>query len=336
MSRVALAVVVGIAAGAVGGVPRGGPSTRGSCRRPIRPGSPTTATPGSPASTCHPARAVAAGQVRPPGVDGHAPCDRSGCHRKAFTRPPGPLCRVCHESVDPTGARPSPLRDYPPTGAWRAEPSRFSHAVHLDKGKMERAVGFHVACEDCHAPGGAYPGVGGHAECARCHAAEVGLHGAPTMADCAGCHAPGVAERNPRRLIRGDLRFDHRRHVDRPPRQADRVRDLPRRDRVRDLGHRPPAAADRGVRRLPRRLRPGPGDPAHADLRDLPHLAQRVDRRARAALAPAGDRDADRPHPGVPHRPRRGRQGRPGAVRALPHPDVGQPGRRPATSATRR
>jgi hypothetical protein len=161
---------------------------------------------------CHASRAVAAGQVRPPGSDNHAPCDRGACHRPAFTGPPGPLCRVCHESVDPTGAEPSPLRDYPPTDAWRAEPARFSHAVHLDRGKMEGAVGFHVACIDCHAPAGAYPGVGGHAECARCHATEVGLHGAPTMADCAGCHAVGVAERHPRRLIRGDLQFDHRRH----------------------------------------------------------------------------------------------------------------------------
>lgn len=33
------------------------------------------------------------------------------------------------------------------------------------------------------------------------------------MGDCSRCHAGGVAERNPRRLIRNDLLFDHRRHT---------------------------------------------------------------------------------------------------------------------------
>jgi hypothetical protein len=33
------------------------------------------------------------------------------------------------------------------------------------------------------------------------------------MGDCAGCHTGGTAERHPRRLIKGDLQFDHRRHV---------------------------------------------------------------------------------------------------------------------------
>src|SRR5262245_25978294 len=163
---------------------------------------------------CHDVRAVAAGEIRPPGAADHAPCDRGQCHQAEFTRPPGDFCTVCHEAVDPSGAAPSPRKPYPPTDAWRTLPARFSHATHLDRGKMEAAVGFHVACDDCHAPGdAAYPMTASHAECARCHAAEVRLARAPTMSDCASCHTTAVAERNPRRLIRGDLRFDHRRHV---------------------------------------------------------------------------------------------------------------------------
>jgi hypothetical protein len=83
---------------------------------------------------------------------------------------------------------------------------------------MEDAVGFHITCGDCHVQGEAdVPAIGGHAECARCHAAEVGLEGAPAMDDCTGCHDVGArVERHRRRLIVGDLHFDHRNHqVDR-------------------------------------------------------------------------------------------------------------------------
>ena len=163
---------------------------------------------------CHDTGAALAGELRPPGAADHAPCDRNQCHQVEFTRPPGAFCKVCHEAVDPSGAGRSPLKPYPPADTWRAAPSRFSHATHLDRGRMERAVGFHVACEDCHAAtDGEYPATAGHAECARCHAAEVKLARAPTMGDCASCHDAGLAERHPRRLIKGDLRFDHRRHT---------------------------------------------------------------------------------------------------------------------------
>jgi hypothetical protein len=163
---------------------------------------------------CHDVRAAIAGELAPPGADDHAPCDRAQCHQVDFTRPPGPLCKVCHEAVDPSGVKPSPRKPYPPADAWRAAPARFSHAKHLDRGAMEQAVGFHVGCDDCHAStaDAAYPATAGHAECARCHAAEVGLVRAPSMGDCARCHGGGVAERHPRRVIRNDLLFDHRRH----------------------------------------------------------------------------------------------------------------------------
>jgi hypothetical protein len=173
---------------------------------------------------CHDPAAVAAGVVQLPGARDHAPCDDGRCHGAAFEAAPGPLCRVCHVSVDVTGASPPLMVPYPRTAGWRVLPSRFAHALHLDLGRMERAVGFHVACADCHPAGEAdAPRSGGHAECARCHAAEVALARAPDMTQCTACHqtsrtsqtsggpSPRV-ERHRRRLITGDLHFDHRNH----------------------------------------------------------------------------------------------------------------------------
>ncbi|MCB9562666.1 MAG: hypothetical protein H6709_02750 [Kofleriaceae bacterium] len=163
---------------------------------------------------CHDPAAVAAGVVQIPGAHDHAPCDDGRCHRAAFEAAPGPLCRICHIAVDPTGATPPLMVAYPRTSGWRVLPARFSHASHLDPARMEAAVGFHVACVDCHPDGDAdAPRIGGHDECARCHAEEVRLAGAPSMQQCEGCHdADAREERHRRRLITGDLHFDHRNH----------------------------------------------------------------------------------------------------------------------------
>lgn len=163
---------------------------------------------------CHDAAAIAAGVVQIPGTRDHAPCDQGQCHQAEFQAAPGPLCRVCHVSVDATGATTPEMVPYPRTQGWRVMPARFGHQAHLDLDLVERAVGFHVGCVDCHADGdGDAPAIGGHAECARCHAREVGLDGAPAMDDCTGCHdAGGREERHRRRLITGDLHFDHRDH----------------------------------------------------------------------------------------------------------------------------
>ncbi|MEZ4402295.1 MAG: cytochrome c3 family protein [Kofleriaceae bacterium] len=164
---------------------------------------------------CHDQAAAIAGTVVVPGADDHAACDAAGCHGPAFAAPPGALCRVCHAEVDPTGATPTTLREYPATDGVRAEPSRFSHGIHLDNAAMERAVGFNLACSDCHEvdPAG-QPAVAGHRACIRCHADEVALADAPAMTRCAGCHQGGASVRTPRQLIVGDVRFDHGRHRD--------------------------------------------------------------------------------------------------------------------------
>lgn len=158
-----------------------------------------------PCDNCH-----RPGQGRP-GVDEHKPCDDGACHRREFLAPPGKLCQVCHTSVTapPLAA---PLRTYPSDDLWQSQPPVFSHAQHMDAKRMEDQVGFHVACTDCHMRDGRRV-TPDHAACARCHAAEVGLEKAPQMERCAGCHENGARPRERARLIRGDLKFSHDRHM---------------------------------------------------------------------------------------------------------------------------
>ena len=149
-----------------------------------------------------------------PGANDHAPCDR--CHAAAFQTAPGRLCRICHTAIDVAGGDDSKLRSFPLEGGLRAMPAKFAHGAHLDAGRMERAVGFHIACQDCHpaTQASAAPEPPGHDECGRCHAAEVRLGGGPAMGECTKCHVVGDATpRHRRRLIKGDLHFDHRNHL---------------------------------------------------------------------------------------------------------------------------
>lgn len=154
------------------------------------------------------------GSARPGAAD-HAPCDRGNCHDTEFQATPGKLCKVCHSAVDVTGTGDADLRPYPLESGMRSLPAKFAHATHLDPARMEKAVGFHVACVDCHPAreDRDIPAVAGHVECSRCHAAEVALAKAPAMGDCTGCHRVDErAPRHPRKLITGDLHFDHRNH----------------------------------------------------------------------------------------------------------------------------
>ncbi|HJZ84653.1 MAG TPA: hypothetical protein VKN99_05745 [Polyangia bacterium] len=94
----------------------------------------------------------------------------------------------------------------------RTLPARFSHRLHMDRGRMEQQVGFHPACEDCHALAAAAPAqrsFATHEACARCHEQNASPH----MTDCASCHDPaGVPAPVGRRFIRADLHFSHAAH----------------------------------------------------------------------------------------------------------------------------
>ncbi len=150
-----------------------------------------------------------------PGRKDHAPCDQGQCHRAEFLRAPGPLCRNCHVDVRVGGTGvDAPLQPFPRANGWRLLPSTFSHAQHLDAGRIEAAVGFHLACSDCHPAGETgSPIHPSHEACARCHSEEVALQRAPTMSQCAGCHSEPTARPRARpRLIKGDLHFTHANH----------------------------------------------------------------------------------------------------------------------------
>jgi hypothetical protein len=146
-----------------------------------------------------------------PGADQHKPCDDGACHHKEFLAKPGDFCKVCHEVISSPPLQ-TKLRKYPAEDLWQSLPPVFSHRQHMDAGKMEKAVGFHVACADCHVRDGKRV-TPNHAACARCHAAEVGLTKAPPMEDCAGCHKTGARPRKRARLIKDDLEFSHDRHM---------------------------------------------------------------------------------------------------------------------------
>jgi len=164
---------------------------------------------------CHDAASVIAGKISRPGARDHAPCDDEQCHRKEFAKEPGPLCRVCHASVDPTTEHAAPLQTYPERGTTQVLSASFSHRQHLDRDTMEHATGAHVACTDCHARNDAKePILPGHAQCAPCHDRNPGVKAQLAMEKCAGCHPQkSVDLRRGRLFITGDLKFSHATHV---------------------------------------------------------------------------------------------------------------------------
>jgi len=157
--------------------------------------------------------------VARPGANQHAPCD--DCHKAEFFKPPGALCRVCHKTVDPFKPhqtagweKNADLQPYPVRGGTQTLASTFSHELHLDSGKMERASGSHVACGDCHErqADSRDPMVPGHMQCARCHQQAEKVKAVLPMNNCAGCHPKNIETTRGRRFITGDLRFAHSTH----------------------------------------------------------------------------------------------------------------------------
>jgi hypothetical protein len=161
---------------------------------------------------CHSPELVREGKFAQPGRDQHAPCD--DCHKAEFGKPPGKMCRVCHEQVDPFAKGNSPLRPYPLRDTTEALASTFSHALHLDKGRMERAAGMHVACTDCHERDAKTrdPLVPGHKVCARCHERVDGVKAQLAMERCDGCHPKNNVALAKCNVINRDLIFHHRTH----------------------------------------------------------------------------------------------------------------------------
>ena len=169
---------------------------------------------------CHAAADVKAGRIARPGgsptgpsAQQHAPCD--DCHRDEFAKAPGPLCRVCHVSVDPTVKGSSTMKTFPDTGIVQSLASTFSHRTHLDASKMESAVGAHVSCTDCHERDATThdPILPSHKQCLACHDKAQAAKAALPMERCDGCHLRRDVEiKRGRLFIIGDLRFSHQAH----------------------------------------------------------------------------------------------------------------------------
>ncbi|MBS1119827.1 MAG: hypothetical protein H6Q90_2055 [Deltaproteobacteria bacterium] len=146
-----------------------------------------------------------------PGADDHRPCDDGACHKAKFLGPPSLFCQVCHKTVTTTPLA-APLKQYPVEDPWQSLPPVFSHRRHMDADRMEKRVGFHVSCADCHARSDGMLVRPDHATCSRCHAVEAALAKAPSMESCAGCHQGGARPRARVRVIQNDLQFHHERH----------------------------------------------------------------------------------------------------------------------------
>jgi hypothetical protein len=161
---------------------------------------------------CHDAKLVVEGKPSRPGTNQHSPCD--DCHKAEFGKAPGKLCRVCHEQVDPFAKGNSPLRPYPLRDTTEALAATFSHALHLDRGRMERATGGSVGCEDCHErdPQTRDPRVPGHKACARCHEKIEGVKARLAMERCDGCHPTSGVALAKCNVLNRDLIFHHNTH----------------------------------------------------------------------------------------------------------------------------
>jgi hypothetical protein len=169
---------------------------------------------------CHAAADVKAGVVARPGgaisgpsIQQHAPCD--SCHKDEFAKPPGKMCKICHDSVDPTVKGAVKMKRFPEAGIVQALAANFSHRQHLDSGAMEKATGHHVACGDCHMrdADSRDPILPSHKQCLTCHENAPAAKAALPMDKCAGCHPQRDVEiKRGRIFITGDLKFAHKTH----------------------------------------------------------------------------------------------------------------------------
>ena len=192
-----------------------------ACRKPIRVVSSAT-PPASPTfshqthfrlkadlfcDACHQVDPKQMYAVARPGHDQHKPCTE--CHAEAFRQAPGPLCRVCHVSVNPRKKGDSPLETYPAVLRRRRLVLPFNHEKHLDAENPQTGLD----CAACHALDPArspYMSFPRHEVCAACHGTE-GRPPAPSMGDCQSCHARSRVTPG-RRALQSDIRFTHAKH----------------------------------------------------------------------------------------------------------------------------
>lgn len=134
-----------------------------------------------------------------PKRSGHTPC--AGCHVQAFAAASGPLCTICHTSVEPGRVA---VKPFPPLKSFDVE---FAHLRH-------RAV----ACATCHKPArqgvalSIPAGLRAHATCYQCHAPRAQA-GGRDISSCGTCHKPGTFVRTSEWTKAYRASFSHAEHA---------------------------------------------------------------------------------------------------------------------------
>ena len=128
----------------------------------------------------------------------HTPC--AGCHAQQFAANSGPICTICHTSVE---ARSHEIKPFPSLKSFNMS---FAHAKHRN-----------VACSTCHKPinrGVALSmpsGVEAHTTCYQCHAPRAQAGGRDNST-CGTCHKPGPYSRSSTSAKAFRVGFGHEQH----------------------------------------------------------------------------------------------------------------------------
>lgn len=116
-----------------------------------------------------------------PKRSGHTPC--AGCHSQQFAASSGPICTICHTSVEPGSVA---VKPFPPLKSFNVG---FDHSRHKT-----------VGCAACHKPArrgvalSIPSGLNAHAVCYQCHAPRAQANGRD-ISSCGTCHTLGLFSR---------------------------------------------------------------------------------------------------------------------------------------------
>jgi c(7)-type cytochrome triheme protein len=134
-----------------------------------------------------------------PKRSGHTPC--AGCHVKQFAASSGPICTICHTSVEPGSVA---VKPFPPLQSFNVG---FDHSRHKT-----------VGCATCHKPArrgvalSLPSGVNAHATCYQCHAPRAQVNGRD-ISSCGTCHKLGPFSRTPEWATAYRASFSHAEHA---------------------------------------------------------------------------------------------------------------------------
>jgi len=135
---------------------------------------------------------------RPVRSSQHTPC--AGCHKEQFAASSGPICTICHTSVESGSTQ---IKPFPSLKSFNMT---FAHARHRN-----------VACATCHKPASngvalSMPsGAGAHTTCFQCHTPRAQANG-QDISSCATCHKPGQHSRASTSSKAFKANFSHEQH----------------------------------------------------------------------------------------------------------------------------